>query len=571
MEDLRQKLAVARGETPAELVFRNATIVNVLSGEYHAGDVAVSGGTIVGIGNYDGLEIVDLAGKYLLPGFIDGHIHIESSMLTIDQFARAVVPHGTSGCVVDPHEFANVLGVAGIEYVLYYGQAVPLELFVMISSCVPATPLESAAARITPADIRTYTSHERSPGVAEMMNFPGVYLGMDSELEKIAAARGKTVDGHSPGLSGALLNAYILAGIESDHECTTLEEAREKLRRGMHILLREGTAERNLLELLPLVTPANAANMSFATDDKHPADLEDEGHIDHHIREAIRFGIDPMTAIQMGSINTARHYRLKGHGAIAPGYWANLVVCGDLKNIRAEQVYHRGVLVARDGNALFTPVNPPDISGMKGTMHVGPFWRDSFIIPGIPDANIRVIDLVPGQIITRAAVEIPAIVDDLVVSDTERDILKLVVIERHRATGNIGVGFVRGFNLKRGALASTVAHDAHNIIVVGTNDLDIYAAALEVIRMDGGQCVVDDAVVIEALPLPVAGLVSDQPLHYVRQKVDALISAAQSLGCTLPDPFMTLSFLALSPIPALKVTDLGLVDAEKFELTSLFV
>jgi adenine deaminase len=311
--------------------------------------------------------------------------------------------------------------------------------------------------------------------------------------------------------------------------------------------------------------------MSFATDDKHPADLEDEGHIDHHIREAIAFGIDPMTAIQMGSINTARHYRLKHHGAVAPGYWANFVVSSDLRDVRAEQVYHRGQLVARDGAALFTPEHLPDLEQMKGTMHVGPFWRDSFLVPTLPGSRIKVIDLVPGQIITRASVETPKIVEDHVVSDVERDLLKLVVIERHKATGNIGIGFVRGFNLGRGALASTVAHDAHNIIIVGTNDIDIYAAALEIIRMDGGQCVVDDARVIEQLPLPVAGIVSDQPLHFVRRKVDALIAAAQSLGCTLPDPFMTLSFLALSPIPALKVTDLGLVDSEKFELTSLFV
>ncbi len=571
MEDLRQKLAVARGEEIADIVFKNATVVNVLSGEYHGGDVAVSGGTVVGIGSYEGREVVDLTGKYLLPAFIDGHIHLESSMLTVDQFAKAVVPRGTAGCVVDPHEFANVLGVRGLEYVLYFGQAVPLDLFVMISSCVPATHLETSGARISAADILTYTGHERAAGIAEMMNFPGVYLGMESELVKLEASRGKTIDGHSPGLSGKALNAYILAGIESDHECTTLEEAREKLRRGMHILLREGTAERNLHELLPLVTLHNAVNMCFATDDKHPADLEDEGHIDHHIREAIAFGIDPMTAIQMGSINTARHYRLKHHGAIAPGYWANFVVSSDLRDVRAEQVYHRGQLVARDGAALFTPENLPDLEQMKGTMHVGPFWRDSFLVPTLPGSRIKVIDLVPGQIITRASVETPKIVEDHVVSDVERDLLKLVVIERHKATGNIGIGFVRGFNLTRGALASTVAHDAHNIIIVGTNDIDIYAAALEIIRMDGGQCVVDDARVIEQLPLPIAGIVSDQPLHYVRRKVDALIAAAQSLGCTLPDPFMTLSFLALSPIPALKVTDLGLVDSEKFELTSLFV
>jgi adenine deaminase len=570
MENLHQKLAVARGDEAADLVFRNSSIVNVLSGELHEGDVAVFEGRIVGIGSYEGREVVDLQGKYLLPAFIDGHIHIESSMLAVHEFARAVVPHGTAGCVVDPHEFVNVLGVFGLEYMLYHGN-LPLELFVMIPSCVPATHLETAGGKMTAAEILLYINHTRVAGIAEMMNYPAVYSGKETELAKIEASRGKVIDGHAPGLSGKALNAYVLAGISSDHECTTLEEAREKLRLGMHVLLREGSAGRNLRDLLPLVSPRNAFNLSFATDDKHPADLEDEGHIDHHIREAIAFGIDPIIAIQMGSINTARHYRLHGHGAIAPGYWANLVLCSDLRDLRAEAVYHRGEVVARDGEALFTPAASPDLDKMRGSIRVGPFWRDSFAVPTLPDTRIKVIDIVPGQILTRASIENASIDGDQVIADVERDILKLVVMERHNATGNIGIGFVRGFNLKRGALASTVAHDAHNIIIVGTNDLDMYAAALEVIRMDGGQCVVNDTRVVEALPLPFAGLVSDQPLVYVRNKVDALTEAAHALGCTLPDPFMTLSFLALSPIPALKVTDLGLVDSEKFELTSLFV
>lgn len=571
MDNIRQKLAVARGDEPADVVFRNARIVNVLSGEIHEGDVAVYNGMIAGIGSYEGKTVIDCGGRYLAPSFIDAHIHVESTMLTVAEFVRAVVPHGTAVTVVDPHEYANVLGLDGIDYMLDAARELPLDLFVMMSSCVPATPLETSGARLTAVDIVLYTGRDNVLGVAEMMNFPGVFMGMDSELAKIDAARGKRIDGHAPGLMGPNLDAYILAGVTSDHECTTLEEARAKLRRGMQILMREGTAERNLHDLLPLVTTQNAAQFSFATDDKHPADLEDEGHIDNHVREAIRFGLDPMTALQIATINTARHYNLQKHGAIAPGRWANMILFSDLTNIRVEEVYYQGALVARDGQYTAASVPAPDMSHMTDTMHVGEFWKDSFLVPVVPHSKLKVIELMPMQILTRAAIVDPRVEDDYVEADPARDILKLAVIERHHATGNIGLGFVRGFGLKKGALASTVAHDAHNIIVVGTNDIDMYAAALQLIRMGGGQCVVSDARVIEELPLPIAGLVSDQPLEYVRMKVDALIAAAQNLGCILPDPFMTLSFLALSPIPALKVTDMGLVDAERFELTSMFV
>ncbi|MFZ1730085.1 MAG: adenine deaminase [Bacteroidota bacterium] len=571
MDNIRQKLSVARGDEQGDIVFRNARIVNVLSGEIHEGDVVVSNGMIAGIGSYTGKTVIDCGGRYLAPSFIDSHIHIESSMLTVAEFARAVVPHGTAATIVDPHEYANVLGLDGIDYVLEASRELPLDLFVMMSSCVPATPLENSGARLNAVDIVMYTGKENVLGVAEMMNFPGVFNGMDSELAKIDAARGKRVDGHAPGLTGKNLDAYILAGVSSDHECTSLEEAREKLRRGMQILMREGTAERNLHDLLPLVTLQNAAQFSFATDDKHPAGLEDEGHIDHHVREAIRFGLDPMTALQIASINTARHYNLRQYGAIAPGRWANMILFSDLNDIRVEEVYYKGELVARNGKYTAARVPAPDMSHMKDTMRVGEFWKDSFLVPAVPHSKLKVIELVPKQIYTNAIIVDPRVEDDYVEADPARDILKLAVIERHIATGNIGLGFVRGFGLKKGALASTVAHDAHNIIVVGTNDVDMYAAALQLIRMGGGLCVVSDARVIEELALPIAGLVSDQPLEFVRKRVDALIAAAHDLGCVLPDPFMTLSFLALSPIPALKVTDMGLVDSSRFELTSMFV
>jgi len=571
MKDIQQKLKAARGEKPAELVFRNGKILNVLSGEIHEGDLAVDGGRVVGIGSYEGERIVDCSGAYICPAFIDGHIHIESTMLSVPEFARAVIPHGTGSVVADPHEFANVVGLKGISYVCEAARSIPMNLFIMMSSCVPATPLESAGASIDRDDMFLFMHQENIAGVAEMMNFPSVYSGVQSELDKIALANGKRVDGHSPSLTGKDLNAYILAGISSDHECTSLTEAREKLQRGMHILIREGTAERNLHDILPLVTPVNAANFSFATDDKHPADLEDEGHIDHLVREAIAFGIDPLIAVQMATINTARHYRLKNLGALNPRSWANIILFDDLQNIRPSQVYFKGNLVADGGRNVWTDSGTADPSFMWDTMHVHNFFESDFSQKTSNGKAIKVINIVPKQIITTGSIEQPRVQNGMVVSDTERDILKLVVIERHNALRNMGLGFVRGFGLKRGALASTVAHDAHNIIIVGTNDRDMYFAALELVRMGGGQCLIENGTLIEELPLPIAGLVSDQPLHEVRRKVDALSAAATERGCNLPDPFMTLSFLALSPIPALKVTDQGLVDAEKFELTDLFV
>jgi adenine deaminase len=571
MTDMRPVLAVARGEAVADLVLRNARIVNVLSGEIHEGDVAIKDGLIAGIGVYAGPHMENLAGAYLVPSFIDGHIHLESTLLTPGEFARAVVPRGTGAVVCDPHEYANVLGAAGIEYLLEASAGLPLDVQMMMPSCVPATPFESPFTTIGPSTIAYYLSRRGVAGLAEMMNFPAVISGDETELAKLAAAVGRPVDGHAPGLTGGALNAYIAAGPSSDHECTSLEEAREKLRRGMHILLREGTAERNLRDLLPLVTPENAWNFSFATDDKHPAGLEDEGHIDHHLRVCVAAGLPPMTALQIATINPARHYSLGRTGAIAPGYAANLVVLDDLRNFHARTVYHRGAAVARDGIFLAAMPAPPASGDVQGSMRVAPFDDWAFNVPALPDRRIRVIEIVPGQILTRAITAEPRVLEGRAVSDPARDILKIAVIERHHATGRIGVGFVRGFGLQRGALASTVAHDAHNLIVVGTNDLEMTAAALHVLRMGGGQCAVEGGRIVAALPLPIAGLVSDQPLAVVRRQVDALNTAAAALGCTLAEPFMALSFLALSPIPALRVIDRGLFDSEHFELTSLFV
>jgi adenine deaminase len=568
MRNLQQKLSVARGEQRAELLFKNARVVNVFSGEIHKTNVAVEDGRIIGFGDYLAKKIIDLKGAYLAPSLIDGHFHVESSMLTAPEFARAVVPHGTGAVVIDPHEYANVLGLDGIRYVLESTKNLAVDFFIMLPSCVPATQLETAGATLTADDLKLMMHDERIAGVAELMNFPGVFLGFKSELAKIEAGKGKAIDGHAPGLRGKNLNAYALAGVRSDHESVAVEEAREKLRLGMHILLREGSTERNLEHLLPLLNANNSPNCSFATDDKLAGDLVNEGHIDHAVRKAIWGGVPPITAIQIATINTARHYNLHNLGAIAPRYWADFIVFDDLKNFRVRQTWKKGVLVAENGK--FLGKSPAKTSLPRSTMNLR-YAPGDLVVKANGKRKIRVIEIIPDQIVTKELIAAPKTVNCEVVADTARDILKMVVVERHRATGNVGVGFVRGFKLKRGAIASTVAHDAHNVVAAGTNDADILFAIQELERLQGGQVAVADGKVKAELPLPIAGLVSDQPLPKAMKLIDDLNAAARSLGCDLAAPFMTLSFLALSPIPALKLTDQGLIDAAKLQKTSLFV
>ncbi|TAL06322.1 MAG: adenine deaminase [Verrucomicrobia bacterium] len=568
MRNVQQKLSVARGEQPAELLFKNAKLVNVLSGEIHPANVAVDDGRVIGFGDYKAKRIIDLKGAYLAPSLIDGHFHIESSMLTAPEFARAVVPHGTGTLVIDPHEYANVLGLDGIRYVLESTRGLPLDFFIMLPSCVPATHLETAGARLTADDLKLMIHDDRVAGVAELMNFPGVFLGAKSELAKIEVGRGKAIDGHAPGLRGKNLNAYVLAGVRSDHESVEVEEAREKLRLGMHILLREGSTERNLEHLLPLINDHNSQNCSFATDDKLAGDLVNEGHIDHAVRKAIKGGVPPIAALQIATINTARHYRLQNLGAIAPRYWADFVVFDDLRNFRVRQTWKKGVLVAENGK--YFGKNPARVPLPRSTMNLR-FSAKEFTVKASGAKKIRVIEIVPNQIVTREVIAKPLIEEGELMSDTARDILKMVVVERHRATGNVGVGFVRGFKLKRGAIGSTVAHDAHNVIVAGTNDADILFAIQELERMQGGQIAVANGKVKAALPLPIAGLVTDEPLPKAMKLIEGLNAAARSFGCDLEAPFMALSFLALSPIPALKLTDQGLIDAVHLKRTSLFV
>jgi adenine deaminase len=568
MRNLRHKLAVARGEHPADLVFKNARLVNVLSGEIHDATVAVDDGRIIGLGDYKGRRTINLRGAYLAPSLIDGHFHVESSQLTAPEFARAVVPHGTGTVVIDPHEYANVLGLDGIRYVLESSKNLPLDFFIMLPSCVPATALETAGARITADDLGLMIADERVAGIAELMNYPGVYLGVKSELEKIAVGKGKAVDGHAPGLRGKNLNAYALAGVRSDHESTELEEAREKLRLGLHILLREGSTERNLVHLLPLITPHNAANCSYATDDKLAGDLVREGHIDHAVRESIRHGLPPVTALQVATINTARHYRLHNLGAVAPRFWADFIIFDSLKKFTVRQTWKKGTLVAEDGEYLAR--TPAAVPLPRGTMNLRYTPRD-LDVPAPPGKKMKVIEIVPNQIVTRQVLVAPKTAQGRVVPDIERDVLKLVVVERHRATGNVGVGFVRGFRLAEGALGSTVAHDAHNVVVVGTNDADILRAIAALEQLQGGQVAIRHGRVAAELGLPVAGLVSNRPLEEVIERLNALNAAARAMGCRLEAPFMTLSFLSLSPIPELKLTDQGLIDATRLCKTPLFI
>ena len=569
MRNMQDKIRKALGKAPVDVLIKNAKLVNVVSGEIYETNIAIVDGRIVGFGDYEGEEVIDVGGSYVAPSFIDGHIHIESSMVTVPEFARAVVPFGTGAVVADPHEFANVLGLDGIRYVLQERENLPLDIFVMLPSCVPATELETSGARLSAYDLHLLINEPRVVGIGEMMNYPAVIAGDHDTLNKLHVGRDKQLDGHAPGLSGKPLNAYALAGPRSDHECTTVEEAREKLRLGMHIHLREGSSEKNMRDILPLVTPENSTHFSFVTDDRHPLSLISEGHIDNNIRIAIEAGLNPITAIQIATINTARFYELKNIGAILPRYWADMVVFDDLRAPRARMVFKKGILVAENGKALFE-AKDIEHTYIRGTMNVVWLYESTFQIEA-KGKKIRIIEVIPDQIITKHTIDDAKIEDGYAVADPERDILKFVVIERHRATGNIGRGFVRGFGIKNGAFASSVAHDSHNLGVLGTNDADMLKAAIRVVELGGGQVVVSNGEILAELPLPVAGLVSDLSLEEVAESVKNLNDAAKKIGCKIPDPFYAMSFLSLVPIPELRLTDLGLVDAKKFEFTELFV
>ncbi|MBI4199766.1 MAG: adenine deaminase [Chloroflexi bacterium] len=563
---MERLIAVARGDAPADLVFANARIVNTFTGEIEEASVAVAEGRVAGVGDYtEGRQRVDLKGRYLAPGLIDGHVHLESSLLHVDQYARAVVPHGTLAAVTDLHEVTNVCGLPGMRYILECSRRVPLDLFFMAPSCVPATSMETSGAKLGPADIRKALRWKGVIGLGEMMNFPGVINADPETLAKIAVAENHVKDGHAPQVIGRALNAYLAPLIGSDHETTQHEEGLQKLRRGMRLMVREGSAEKNLEELLPLVTDGNYHRCLLVVDDRNAKDIYHDGDVDAVVRKAIRLGLDPVRAVQMASLNVAEYFRLSGLGAIGPGYYANLLVVDDLERLQIREVYYRGRLVARDGQPLFQPRLRPNPAMMR-TVNVRPFAVADLALRAGASETFPVIQVIPGQIVTGWKEERPARRNGAIVADPGRDLLKLVVVERHHATGNIGIGLVRGFGLKRGAIGTSIAHDSHNVVVAGASDQDIYAVVQEIARNQGGLACAADGRVLASLALPIAGLLSTEPLESVVRAIERLEEAAASLGCTAPSPYSILSFLALPVIPELKLTDMGLVDVMKARL-----
>ncbi|MBK9750476.1 MAG: adenine deaminase [Chloroflexi bacterium] len=566
---LAERIAAARGDLPAHLVLRNAQLVNVLSGEIHSTDIVVHDGHVVALGaGYSGEQEIDLKGRYVAPGFIDAHVHIESSLCTPPEFARTVLAHGVTTVVTDPHEIANVLGLEGIRFMLERAKHGAVNMFVMASSCVPATHMETSGARLEADDLAPLLNSEWVLGLAEMMNYPGVIYGDQAVLDKLELYGKHVLDGHAPAVTGKPLNAYVAAGINSDHECTTVEEAVEKLRLGLTIFIREGTTTHNLRPLLPLVSTENHTRLCFCTDDRQPKSLLDEGSIDHMVRVAIAAGIDPIVAIRMGTINTANYFRLHQLGAVAPGRRADMIVFSDLKDLRAELVFRGGMLAAENG-AVVQPKAPLRPIDLRSSMNVNRSALD-FRIPA-QSGRIRVIGGTDEQVVTGHDFADAKIENGYAVSDVDRDILKMIVIERHRATGGMGKAFISGFGLRRGALAGSVAHDHHNLVVIGANDDDMRVAAEAVSDMGGGLVAVDNGQVVATLALPVAGLMSEEPIDEVRRQYDALIAAAHRMGSEMADPFMAMSFMALEVIPKLKLTDVGLVDVEQFNVVDLFV
>ncbi|MGZ6207881.1 MAG: adenine deaminase [Syntrophales bacterium] len=566
---LKNRIRAARGEIAPDLVLKGGRVINVFTHETLVQDVAIYDGVVVGTGSYSGGNNLDARGRYICPGFIDGHFHIESTMLSAVELARAVLPHGTTSIVADPHEIANVMGRRGLHYIIESSQGLPVDFYIMLPSCVPATHLETSGAVLSLEDLMGIKGENRVLGLAEMMNYPGVITGVDAVLEKIASFSDMIKDGHAPLLSGKGLNAYLAAGLRSDHECTELSEAREKIRLGMHIMIREGTLAKNLKTLLPIVSAATVGRCSLVTDDLHPHDLLHKGHLNHLIDLATGEGVDPLLSIVMVTLSTARFFGLRDVGAVAPGYRADILILSSLNPVEVKTVIKNGRVVY-DGGYLSSEFTKRSLMDYPSPMNIRAYGPNSFAIPKGGEF-IRAIGLIPDQIITRGSIRRAPIEGGFVVSDAGQDLIKIAVVERHHGTGNIGLGMVQGFGLKEGALASSVAHDSHNIISVGCNDRDIFGAVKAVEEMGGGLAAVKNGKVLSGLPLPVAGLMSCEPLGKVAHGWEELTEAAGNLGCLLREPFMALSFLALPVIPELKITDKGLVDVKECKHVSLFV
>lgn len=584
-EELRFAVDVAAGRRPASVLLRGGRLLNVFDGRIRPVTVALAGRLVAAVGPVDEMElaadsVVELRGAYLAPGLIDGHVHIESSLVTPQAYAEGVVPRGVTGVVCDPHEIANVAGVAGVTWLLERSRGLPMDVWVTVPSSVPSTPFETAGAELGLSEIADLLRHPQVVGVAEMMSFPAVVAGDASELDKVVLAEGarKTAEGHAPALSGRGLQAYLASGISSDHESTTLEEGREKLAAGVFLMVREGSVTRDLDALLPLVRPEHADRIGFVTDDRLPHDLLDEGGVDCLVRRAVQAGADPVYAVRCASYNVALHYRLPRRGAVAPGYLADLLVVDDLASFRVHAVYKAGRRVAEDGRLRANDAAAAPAPAGSAPADGGSVVLDTVRLPDLdasalhmadPGGAARVIQALPNQILTRAVALPPTVRDGAVVADPRRDLLKLACIERHGLNGGVGVGLVTGFGLQRGALASTVGHDHHNLLVVGVDDADMLAAARRLQELGGGFVAVRDGAVMAELPLEIAGLVTDAPLPEVRRRMRALDDAAQQLGATLPAPFMALSFLGLPVIPELRLTDRGLVDVPAGRLVPL--
>lgn len=571
-EDLKMQIEVARGLQPADIVIKNCRIVNVYTGEITEGDIALWNGKIAGIGEYEGKEVVDAKGSYALPGFIDSHIHIESAFVTPEEISRLLVPHGATTIIADPHEIVNVSGIDGMNYMLDAAEHAALDIKYMLPSCVPATPFEHAGAVVDADAMKDTMKDARVLGLGEYMNYPGILNTADSDMDKLMVAyeNGKLIDGHSPGLSGKDLNAYAGSGVRNDHECSTVEEMNDRLERGMYVLMRQGSACHNLRTLLAGVTPFNSRRCLLCSDDRQPKTIFEEGHLDAHLRICVEEGIDPMTAVQMATLNAAECFRLYDRGAIAPGLRADLVLVKDLKEFKVEKVWIEGTLVAEDGRYL-PEVTRFDITPVKGSVHVKDFSVEKLKM-NLKSDHVHVIDILPGGVVTgKGTADIIRTFDGDFQYDPSADIVKVAVVERHKNTGNVAVGLLRGYGMKRGAVALSIAHDSHNMIAVGVSNEEIAFAVEQLIAQTGGVVITSEGQVLESMPLPVGGIMSDQTGEWVDKKLTSLHETAyQKLSINRDvEPVMTLCFMALPVIPELKLTDMGLFDVTKFEFISV--
>ena len=566
MENL---IKVAKGIKKADLVIKNARIINVFNNTISQKDVAIYNGIIAGIAdNYKGIEEIDLNGKYLSPAFIDGHVHIESSMCLPKEFAKAVVPEGTVAVIADPHEISNVFGLHGISFMREACKNLPLQVYMMLPSCVPATQFETSGFDLASYDLSFLIDSPEILGIAEMMNYPGVIECNKEVMSKLRLGKHhhKKIDGHAPNLTGKDLCAYIASGVMSDHECTTVQEAEEKLGLGMYIMIREGSAAKDLQALIPILKENGSDRCILVTDDRHPTDLK--GHINDMVSRCVKEGVNPITAIKAASFNTACYFGLNNLGAIAPGYRANLLVFDNLDDFKPEIVFKDGQIVAKDGK-LTVDIEHNETPTLRGSVNVKWIEHEDFKIPAKSD-TVRAIEIIPDSLLTKSTKAKIKVINGFAEADVENDILKITVLERHRATGNIGKGFVKGFGLKSGAIASTVAHDSHNMIIIGTNDADMETAAIELVKSQGGKVVVNNGEVLAKLPLPIAGLMSDKSFEEILEEYNNLRKQVHKIGCKLEDPIMTIAFLSLSVIPELKITDKGVFDANCCKFIDIF-